>query len=110
MRWSRRCARDITDGIVPPQRSLDITDGLVPPQRSLDIIDGLVPPQRSLEARQYQDICYTDRLAAAGVESSAGSVGDAYDSALARSWRRRNGRGNCDGGLPLLDTLAARKL
>ena len=34
---------------------------------------------------QYLSIRYTERLAAAGIEASAGSVGDSYDNALARS-------------------------
>ena len=34
---------------------------------------------------QYLAIRYTDRLAAAGIESSVGSVGDSYDNAMAES-------------------------
>jgi len=34
---------------------------------------------------QYLSICYTERLAEAGVEASVGSVGDSYDNALAES-------------------------
>jgi len=34
---------------------------------------------------QYLSICYTDRLAEAGIESSVGSVGDSYDNALAET-------------------------
>jgi len=34
---------------------------------------------------QYLSIHYTERLAAAGIESSVGSVGDSYDNALAES-------------------------
>ena len=34
---------------------------------------------------QYLSIRYTERLAAAGIESSAGSVGDSYDNALAET-------------------------
>ena len=34
---------------------------------------------------QYLSICYTERLAAAGIEASVGSRGDAYDNALAES-------------------------
>lgn len=34
---------------------------------------------------QYTSIRYTERLAAAGVERSIGSVGDSYDNALAES-------------------------
>ena len=34
---------------------------------------------------QYLSIRYTERLAAAGIEPSVGSVGDSYDNALAES-------------------------
>lgn len=34
---------------------------------------------------QYLSICYTERLAEAGIEASVGSVGDAYDNALAET-------------------------
>jgi putative transposase len=34
---------------------------------------------------QYVSIKYTDRLAAAGIEPSVGSVGDSYDNALAET-------------------------
>jgi putative transposase len=34
---------------------------------------------------QYVSIRYTERLAAAGIEPSVGSVGDAYDNALAET-------------------------
>jgi transposase InsO family protein len=34
---------------------------------------------------QYLSIRYTDRLAEAGIASSVGSVGDAYDNALAET-------------------------
>ena len=34
---------------------------------------------------QYLSICYTERLAEAGIEPSVGSVGDSYDNALAES-------------------------
>ena len=34
---------------------------------------------------QYTSIAFTERLAAAGVSSSAGTAGDAYDNALAES-------------------------
>jgi putative transposase len=36
-------------------------------------------------AAQYVSIKYTERLAEAGVEPSVGSVGDAYDNALAET-------------------------
>ena len=34
---------------------------------------------------QYTSIAFTDRLAAAGISASVGTVGDAYDNALAES-------------------------
>jgi len=34
---------------------------------------------------QYVSIRYTERLAAAGIEPSVGSVGDSYDNALAET-------------------------
>ena len=45
--------------------------------------DGLV--HHSDRGVQYLSIRYTERLAAAGVEPSVGSVGDSYDNALAES-------------------------
>ena len=39
----------------------------------------------AIGARQDLSIRYTERLAEAGIEPSAGSVGDAYDNALAES-------------------------
>jgi transposase InsO family protein len=41
--------------------------------------------RRSLEPKQYTSIAFTERLAAAGVSASVGTVGDAYDNALAES-------------------------
>jgi putative transposase len=38
-----------------------------------------------LEPKQYTSIAFTDRLAEAGIDASVGSVGDAYDNALAES-------------------------
>ena len=35
--------------------------------------------------KQYVSICYTERLAQAGIEFSVGSVGDSYDNALAET-------------------------
>ena len=40
------------------------------------------PSQRP---EQYTSIAFTERLAAAGAQPSVGSVGDAYDNALAES-------------------------
>src|SRR5439155_676516 len=45
--------------------------------------DGLV--HHSDRGTQYLSIRYTERLAAAGLEPSVGSVGDSYDNALAES-------------------------
>jgi transposase InsO family protein len=45
--------------------------------------DGLV--HHSDRGAQYLSIKYTERLAAAGVEPSVGSVGDSYDNALAET-------------------------
>src|SRR6516164_5583626 len=41
--------------------------------------------RRPLEFAQYVSIKYTERLAAAGIEPSVGSVGDSYDTALAET-------------------------
>jgi putative transposase len=41
--------------------------------------------QRPVEPRQYTSIAFTERLTAAGVDPSVGTVGDAYDNALAES-------------------------
>ena len=41
--------------------------------------------RRPVERKQYLSIRYTERLAAAGLEPSVGSVGDSYDNALAES-------------------------
>jgi transposase InsO family protein len=41
--------------------------------------------RRPFESTQYVSIRYTERLAEAGIEPSAGSVGDSYDNALAES-------------------------
>lgn len=41
--------------------------------------------RRPLEFTQYLSIKYTERLAEAGIEPSVGSVGDAYDNALAET-------------------------
>ena len=45
--------------------------------------DGLI--HHSDRGSQYVSIKYTDRLAQAGIEPSVGSVGDAYDNALAET-------------------------
>ncbi len=45
--------------------------------------DGLV--HHSDRGSQYVSLKYTDRLAAAGIEPSVGSVGDSYDNALAET-------------------------
>jgi putative transposase len=41
--------------------------------------------QRPAELAQYTSVAFTERLAAAGVSASVGTVGDAYDNALAES-------------------------
>ena len=41
--------------------------------------------RRPVERKQYLSIRYTERLAAAGLEPSVGSVGDSYDNALAET-------------------------
>jgi hypothetical protein len=41
--------------------------------------------RRPFESTQYVSIRYTERLAAAGIEPSVGSVGDSYDNALAET-------------------------
>lgn len=46
-------------------------------------LDGLV--HHTDAGSQYTSIAFTDRLAAAGVSASVGTVGDAYDNALAES-------------------------
>jgi putative transposase len=43
------------------------------------------PPQRRRRPAQYTSIAFTERLAEAGIDASVGSVGDAYDNALAES-------------------------
>jgi putative transposase len=40
---------------------------------------------RPLEPRQYLSIRYSERLSAAGIEPSVGSVGDSYDNAMAET-------------------------
>lgn len=41
--------------------------------------------QGPVEPSQYTSIAFTERLAEAGVDASVGSVGDAYDNALAET-------------------------
>lgn len=41
--------------------------------------------QRPVESRQYTSFAFTQRLIDVGVDPSVGSVGDAYDNALAES-------------------------
>ena len=52
-------------------------------QAGIDGLDGLV--HHSDAGSQYTSIAFTERLVDAGVDSSVGSVGDAYDNALAES-------------------------
>jgi putative transposase len=42
--------------------------------------------RRPLEPGQYLSICYTERLADAGIQPSMGSVGDSFDNALAENF------------------------
>jgi transposase InsO family protein len=46
---------------------------------------GIKVLRRPVESAQYTSIAFTERLAAAGVSGSVGTVGDAYDNALAES-------------------------
>ena len=40
---------------------------------------------RPLEPAQYTSIAFTDRVTEAGIDASVGSVGDAFDNALAET-------------------------
>ena len=40
---------------------------------------------RPVESSQYTSIAFTERLAALGLQASIGTVGDAYDNAMAES-------------------------
>lgn len=42
-------------------------------------------PRTDMVLDAYVSICYTERLAGAGIEPSVGSVGDSYDNALAET-------------------------
>ncbi len=46
-------------------------------------VEGLI--HHSDRGSQYLSICYTERLAEAGIDPSLGSVGDSYDNAIAES-------------------------
>jgi putative transposase len=52
-------------------------------QEGVADLDGLV--HHTDAGSQYTSIAFTERLAAAGVDGSVGSVGDAYDNALAET-------------------------
>src|SRR5436309_14711142 len=52
------------------------------PIATLLVVEAL---RRPVESAQYLSIRYTERLAAAGIAPSVGSVGDSYDNALAES-------------------------
>ncbi|MFK8002510.1 MAG: IS3 family transposase [Polyangiales bacterium] len=58
-------------------------DALEQALHSRSTTEGLI--HHSDRGSQYLSIRYTDRLADAGVENSAGSVGDSYDNAMAES-------------------------
>jgi putative transposase len=47
--------------------------------------ESLLDKQKGVRGSQYLSIKYTERLAAAGIEPSVGSVGDSYDKALAET-------------------------
>jgi transposase InsO family protein len=64
-------------GVEPICAVLPITPG---PRADAGALD---PSQRPWG--QYVSIRYTERLAAAGIERSVGSVGDSYDNALAET-------------------------
>ena len=55
-----------------------------PPQRQGQRSRAGAPYRR----KQYTSIAFTDRLATAGAQPSAGTVGDSYDDALAESGGR----------------------
>src|SRR5215218_5699630 len=60
--------------------------GELPPRCLTSCYDRLRQPlRRPLEPAQYVSIKYTERLAAAGIEPSVGSIGDSYDNALAET-------------------------
>ena len=60
-----------------------VLDALVQALWSRHGTKGLI--HHSDHGSQYLSIRYTERLAAAGIEASAGSVGDSYDNALAET-------------------------
>ena len=70
------------DGAVVTQTGLAL-DALEQALHARPDIEQLV--HHSDRGVQYLSICYTERLAEAGIEPSGGSVGDSYDNALAES-------------------------
>lgn len=60
-----------------------VLDALEQALWSRQVATGLI--HHSDRGSQYLSIVYTERLAAAGIEASVGSVGDSYDNALAES-------------------------
>lgn len=58
---------------------------------ALEMAIGLRDPEPGLVAHtdagsQYTSVAYTDRVAQAGMRPSIGTVGDAYDNAMAEAW------------------------
>ena len=79
----RRCSCHATGGR-PGDRSL--SRSARSERRRPTIASPSIPVLRQpIESTQYVSIRYTERLAEAGVEPSAGSVGDSYDNALAET-------------------------
>jgi hypothetical protein len=56
-----------------------VAAGPPPPVQDADELLGPV------ESKQYTSIAFTQRLIAEGVDASVGSIGDAYDNALAET-------------------------
>ena len=99
-------------GSAVPLRTALVLDALEQALWSRHDTAGLI--HHSDRGSQYLSIRYTERLAAAGVEASVGSVGDSYDNALAETIiglykteviRKRGAmedpgwRGVCDAGM-----------
>ena len=64
------------------RRNGDFSSGV---DKFQDLSAGRQLLQPPLESAQYVCLKYTERLAAAGIEPSVGSVGDSYDNALAET-------------------------
>jgi hypothetical protein len=84
-RWSAEDLEAVALAInTPPARS---SAGRPPPKSSRNSYarSSSLVLQRLAELAQYTSIAFTERLAAAGVSASVGTVGDAFDNALAES-------------------------